>query len=245
MSFLFTSASDWASVQWRLMPPNRVTCSPDVNKYWATYVFIGTESHWPITVNMCGPSDDALIHGENARQGLKRQRKCPGILWMFKWTQKNIVNFDLWLKSLTSWSVILWRWYRVTTVHKCYAFNLKRKIVYRPPLVPVPRFWPQVYSLWPVNLYSMVRSGTVIGVSKCCGHNNPVPTFLWVYSSMPQSHFEIYLQTYDVFIKTKFINEHSACHWLYIKLTFCCGFLLSITCPFHLIFHCAEQSVLD
>ena len=27
------------------------------------------------------------------------------------------------------------------TVHKCYAFHLKRKIVYRPLLVRVPRFF--------------------------------------------------------------------------------------------------------
>ena len=74
------------------------------------------------------------------------------------------------------------------------------------------------------------------------------PRFLWVYCIvlfMPQSHFEIYCQTYDVLIKTKFIHEHSACQRLHTKLTFYCGFLLSIPYPFHLIFHCSEPNVLD
>ena len=50
---LFTSASDYASAQWRLVLHILVTCSPRVNKCWVTFAIYGIRcglSHWPITI---------------------------------------------------------------------------------------------------------------------------------------------------------------------------------------------------
>ena len=50
---LFTSASDYASAQWRLVLHILATCSPHVNKCWVTLAIYGIrcgESHWPITI---------------------------------------------------------------------------------------------------------------------------------------------------------------------------------------------------
>ena len=47
---LFTSASDWASAQWRFVLHIPVTWSPNVNKCWVTRAYIGPGSHWPMTI---------------------------------------------------------------------------------------------------------------------------------------------------------------------------------------------------
>ena len=48
---LFTSSSDYTSVQWRLVLHILLTCSPHVNKSWVTHAIYGIHwgwSHWPI-----------------------------------------------------------------------------------------------------------------------------------------------------------------------------------------------------
>ena len=50
---LFTSASDYASEQWRVVLHILVTCSPHVNKCWVTLAIYGIRcgwSHWPIII---------------------------------------------------------------------------------------------------------------------------------------------------------------------------------------------------
>ena len=76
--------------------------------------------------------EESLRHDGHVRQEVKRQREYPEALKTFEVR----VHFGLWLKRVTCWSAIWLRWCRIMNIQSCYAFHLKWKILYCPPLVP-------------------------------------------------------------------------------------------------------------
>ena len=93
---LFTSASDYASAQWRLVLHILVTCSSHVNKCWVTLVIYGIRCNKSLThnhSNTCGHSEDPLCHDGRVWQEVKGLCECPEALEIFQMDLKNICKF--------------------------------------------------------------------------------------------------------------------------------------------------------
>ena len=112
----FTSISDYASAQWRLVLHILVTCSPYVNKCLVTRAMYGIRcdwNHWPIT-KTCGPSEHLLCHDGHIRQEVKRPRECSEALGIFLNGLKNICKF---------WSLIKTHDLLVCNIIKMVPYN--------------------------------------------------------------------------------------------------------------------------
>ena len=146
---LFTSASDYASAQWRLVLHILVTCSPHVNKCWVMRAIYGIRwgwSRWPITIQHVW-SQWGFIDDGHVRQEVKRPHECPEALEIFFNGLEKYLQMDRWLKRMTCWSVLSLIWCHIMAVHKCYAFRLCPKYLLSPTLMPAVRCWRWVYSL--------------------------------------------------------------------------------------------------
>ena len=127
---LFTSASDYASAQWRLVLHILVTCSPHVNKCWVTLAIYGIRcglSHWPITIQHVRAQWGYIVMTSVFGRKWKGCASVPKHCGFFKWTYKIFANFDHWLKRITCWRVISLTWCRIMAVHKCCTVLLKLK----------------------------------------------------------------------------------------------------------------------
>ena len=147
---LFTSTSDYASGQWRLMLHILVTCSPHFRKYWVTRAIYGIRwgwSHWPITIQHVRAQWGSVVSQQACLTGSEKAEPVSRSIGFI------FANFDHWLKHMIYWCVISSRWRRIMLLQKCYAFCLK--------WMHAVRCWPWVYSLGLVSRYSTVRSGTV------------------------------------------------------------------------------------
>ena len=99
-SSFFTSASDYASAQWRLVLHILVTCTPHFNKCWVVHAIYGihwgwchVQARWWSVVSW----RTCLTGDEKAMRVSRRIRK------FFEWTY---TYFDHWLKCMTWLCVI-------------------------------------------------------------------------------------------------------------------------------------------
>ena len=131
-----TSASNYASAQWRLVLHILVTCSPHVNKSWVTRALCGIRcgwSHWPITIQHVRAKWGSVLSWRACSAGSEKTARVSRSFGNFlNGLKKIFANFDHWLKHMTCWCVISLRWYRIMAVHKCCTFRLKRKNLLSP-----------------------------------------------------------------------------------------------------------------
>ena len=86
-SSFFTSTSDYASAQWRLVLHIFVTCSPHVNKCWVMHAIYGIHwgwSHWPITIQHVQTRWRSFVSWRTCLTGGgRRPCECPEALGIF------------------------------------------------------------------------------------------------------------------------------------------------------------------
>ena len=135
---LFTSASDYASAQWRLVLHILVTCSPHVNKCWVTLAIYGIRcgwSHWPITIQHVRVQSGSIVSWLACSAGSERAARVSRSTGDFSNGLKKYLQFFFhWLKRITCWCVVSLSltWCRIMAVRKCCTFRLKRKNILPP-----------------------------------------------------------------------------------------------------------------
>ena len=87
---LFTSTSDYASGQWRLMLHILVTCSPHFSKYWVTRDIYGIRwgwSHWPITIQHVRAQWGSVVSQQAYLTGSEKAEQVSSSIGnFFRWT---------------------------------------------------------------------------------------------------------------------------------------------------------------
>ena len=119
---LLTSASDYTSVQWRLVLHILVTFSPHVNKCWVTCAIYGIHwgrSFWPITIQHVRAQWRSVVSWRACSTGNEKAAQVSRSIGdVLNGLFKKLANSDPWLKHRTCWCVISLRRYRIMVVHK-------------------------------------------------------------------------------------------------------------------------------
>ena len=131
----FTSASDYASVQWWQVHHILVTCSPHVNKCWVTLAIYGIccgWSHWPTTIQHVRAHWRSIVSWQACSAGSERAVRVSRSTGDFQMDLKNICKFWSLIKTHQLLVCIIINMMPYNGCSHCCIFRLKRKNLLSP-----------------------------------------------------------------------------------------------------------------